>query len=444
MDRRTFLRATAIAGLASTAPWVFPRALKRTTAQDAVYRGPFWIFVSAAGGWDPRFMFDPIEDPEQNRMYTGVGSTGSIRYAPIGLDYERLQWEPASGVATHVLTAEQFLERHGQRLAVVNGIDTTTNNHEGGSRAMSSGQLGLGYPALGALIAAANAPSMPMAFFSGGGYDFTGGHIPLTRVSNASAFSRIARPNEINAGSEDPALFHTQETMSRIERFQRARTAALRDAQRLPTIETSMRDLLAARASTAVLDRFEMPEETVDLAPGEVSDLESFMRQGQMLIAAFKSGLSATGSIRFGGFDTHGNHDRDQSRQVLKLYAGIDYLLAEAERNGFGDELYIVATSDFGRGPRYNGENGNAGKDHWPITSMFALGPGIAGNRVVGATDDRQLARAVDPDTLEVDDSGVKIGPGDVHRALRRIATMDDHELGQLYPLSGRDLNLFG
>ena len=121
------------------------------------------------------------------------------------------------------MTAEQFLTAHGDKLCVVNGIDTTTNSHDGGQQIMASGQLTASYPALGALIAGARAPTMPMAFFSGGGYDVTGGHIPLTRVSNADAFQRIARPNEISAGDPETALYHTSETMERIRRAQRER-----------------------------------------------------------------------------------------------------------------------------------------------------------------------------------------------------------------------------
>ncbi|MGD8858468.1 MAG: DUF1501 domain-containing protein [Myxococcales bacterium] len=444
MDRRTFLKASAIAGLASSAPWVF-RSARAQDGGQGTFDGPYWIFVSAAGGWDPQFMFDPTEDPEYNRMYQGTGQVGNIPYAPIGIDYERLDWDPAAGIEAHVLTPEQFLNAHGGRLTVINGVDTTTNNHDGGARAMASGKLGLGYPALAALIAAKEAPSMPMSFFSGGGYDVTGGHIPLTRVSNAGSFNRIARPNEISAGEPDTALYHTQETWERIARFQRERNEALRERQRLPALRTAMRELLEARVSTRVLDQLQMPDELIDLAPGELNALEGFMRQGQMVLAAFRSGLSATGSINYGGWDTHGNHDRDQTRKVLELLGGLDFLVAEADRLGLGDQVNIVVTSDFGRGPHYNGENDNAGKDHWPITSVLAMGPAFEGDRLVGATDDRQLARNVDPDTLEVvSEGGVKIGPEHVHHALRELAGLDDHELTAGYPLPGEPLPLFG
>ena len=47
-----------------------------------------------------------------------------------------------------------------------------------------------------------------------------------------------------------------------------------------------------------------------------------------MALATFTSGLTAVASVVLGGFDTHGNHDRAQARQGLKLLGGVDYIIA--------------------------------------------------------------------------------------------------------------------
>jgi uncharacterized protein (DUF1501 family) len=88
--------------------------------------------------------------------------------------------------------------------------------------------------------------------------------------------------------------------------------------------------------------------------------------------------------------------------------------------------VVLVVGSDFGRTPGYNDGNG---KDHWPITSMMALGAGIRGNRVVGGTDDRHRALKVNPTTLLPDDGGIVLRPEHVHRALRRLAGIDQDEI---------------
>lgn len=443
MDRRSFLRASALSGLAFSAPWVFPSALRSAAAQAVTYGGPYWIIVHASGAWDPLFLFNPTENTEHNRLYTGVGKSGSIPYAPYALNLEQLQWGAGLGIEGHVRTPQQFLARHGARLTVVNGIDTETNNHKGGVRTMACGQLPVGYPALAALIAATHAPQMPMTFFSGGGYDVTGGLVPLTRVANAQALSRIAYPNEVSAGQVETELYHSQATMARIQRYQQERVASLHERQRLPALRKSMEALVAARASTAVLDQLSLPEELVTLAPNELNAQEGFMQSAQMLVAAFGSGLTSAGTIQMGGFDTHGNHDVNQTRRIVQLLGGLDYLIDEVERAGLTDKVNIVVTSDFGRGPHYNSTGANGGKDHWPVTSMFALGPGVAGDRCIGGTDERELAVAVDPTTLELSDGGVTIGPGEVHRALRTLAGVDA-ALDAAYPLSAADLPLFG
>ena len=444
MERRSFLRATALAGLASAAPWVFSRVRHRAFAQEVIYKGPYWVFVEAGGGWDPRFLFDPTENPDQNRLYKGIGQVGAIRHAAIDLDNEQLGWANDVAVREAVLSVKQFLERHGDRITVVNGIDTTTNNHDIGTRAMGSGKITAGYPVLAALIAHAEAPDLPISYLSYGGYDKTNDLVPLTRVANSEVFSRISRPNEMSPGATSTELFHSRETMERISRFQRERTEVMRNRQHLPALRKSIQELLAARAGSFVLDRVELPADPVQLASRELKAQQVFMQASQSLLAAFKSGLTASGTIRVSGFDTHGAHDRAQARLVLQLLSGIDYLQTEASRLGLADSLYVVVTSDFARGPQYNGKTSDDGKDHWPITSMFAMGPGIAGNRVVGETDDRQLAVAVDPRTLRPSEAGVVIGPADVHKALRKLAGLDRTELSARYPLSGAHLPLFG
>jgi uncharacterized protein (DUF1501 family) len=128
----------------------------------------------------------------------------------------------------------------------------------------------------------------------------------------------------------------------------------------------------------------------------------------------------------------------------MQLLGAVGFALDEAERAGLKDRTYVLVTSDFGRGPYYNGEGNGSGKDHWPITSMLAFGPKIAGNRVIGDTDDDQRALAVDPDTLALNRDGVVLSPEHVHRALRKLAGIAGGELDRDFPISGESLPLFG
>ena len=90
-----------------------------------------------------------------------------------------------------------------------------------------------------------------------------------------------------------------------------------------------------------------------------------------------------------------------------------------------------------GRTPNYNAGNG---KDHWSIGSAMFLGRGIKGNRVVGATDEKQFAVPLDPKTLKLDKAkGVRVRPEHVHEALREFAGIADHALSKKFPLGVAD-----
>ena len=104
------------------------------------------------------------------------------------------------------------------------------------------------------------------------------------------------------------------------------------------------------------------------------------------------------------------------------------YVMDEAERQGIADKVIVLVGSEFGRTPYYNED---LGKDHWPITSMMLMGPGITGGRVIGGTDDEFLARTVDPVTLALDPSGVHITPAHINAALRELAGIADDPLVQ-------------
>jgi hypothetical protein len=66
---------------------------------------------------------------------------------------------------------------------------------------------------------------------------------------------------------------------------------------------------------------------------------------------------------------------------------------------------------------------------------MF-LGKGIKGNRVIGATDEKQFAVPVDPATLKLDKAkGIRIRPEHIHEALREYAGIATHPLSKKFPL---------
>jgi uncharacterized protein (DUF1501 family) len=437
MKRRNFLQLAALTGLTLGLPG------RGVRAQAEAFSGPFWVQVNAGGAWDPTLLFNPVADLLQSRKYTEIGTVGNISFANVPIDPMALGLDPMAGYESNLMSNLAFVTKWGSALTVINGIDTSTNNHDAGSRTMWSGRLAEGYPSLGALIAARKGNGSPMAYLSAGGYDATAGIVPLTRVTGADAMKKLALTNKIDPNNaESMDLFHSASTAERIRAAQGERLQALRDAQHLPRLSASMGDLQAARLRDGELAGLQIPDKLIEV-PG-LGDLQRMMQQAQLAVAAFKAGVAVSANLSLGGFDTHANHDRDQPRQLAKLLFGIDYLMTLAQAE-LGGNLVMVAASDFGRGPFYNGDGEGAGKDHWPVTSMFAMGPGIPGDRVIGGTTADQRARLVDPGSLAVIDGvdgadGVRIRPEHVHHALRQVAGLDDGE----FPLPGDALPLFG
>jgi hypothetical protein len=308
-------------------------------------------------------------------------------------------------------------------MLVLNGVNAKTNGHDSGRRHTGSGKLDEGFPAFGALMAAKYGQGLPMAFVTNGFYDDTAGTAPRTRVGNINAFQRIADYNRIDPNGD--RYFHTPETMARIEEAQRSRLAALEGVQRLPKLNRSIGTLHMARSSENILARL---LEVLDQDNAPQGQLE---RQAQLAIAAYKAGACVSATLSIGGFDTHGNHDNNHLPRLDALWQGVDYALEEAERQGVGDKVIVVVGSDFGRTPRYNDGNG---KDHWSITSMVLMGPGITGNRTLGATDPEHRSIGVDPNTL-APGGPVDIEAGHVHWELRKLVGIEDSAEALRFPL---------
>ena len=101
------------------------------------------------------------------------------------------------------------------------------------------------------------------------------------------------------------------------------------------------------------------------------------------------------------------------------MLEGIDHLWAQIELHNLQDQVTVIVGSDFGRTPFYNDGDG---KDHWNVTSMMAMGAGVRGNRVIGATNDHVEALKINPQSLLVDPDGVTLTPEHIHVALRQLA----------------------
>lgn len=427
MNRRQFFKTVTGIGLSGLLPMSLIRPAFGATPER------FLITVSATGGWDPTSLIDPKGNapradglgPVNHYAAGAIKQAGSILYAPYPDGVEG----PAVDAPGHM---DNFFNRHKDRLLVINGIDTQTNGHDSGRRFVWSGLLQEGYPTIAALAAAPFA-DQPMAFISNGGYDFTASLVAPVRTAEVSTFSQLAHPNSQypNDATLQGVSHFSEAAYTLIQQARAERLARLRAAESLPRRQRQMEHLQTVRNTNISL------ETLLGYLPEEVSD--GVKGQAEVALAAFASGLAVSANLNVGGFDTHGDHDIDQTASLTELLEGVDHLWDQIESFGLQDRVSVIIGSDFGRTPFYNT---GAGKDHWNITSIMAMGAGISGGRVIGATDENFAALKLNPDTLEPDSKGILVNPQHVHRSLRDFLGIDG-ELDSLFPIYTESLELF-
>lgn len=417
MSRRSFLKRCSLAGLGFAAPIIgtsLLRAKERVT-ESPEYAGPCYVVFNASGGWDTTYLMDPKGVGGINRLYQegDIVTAGQHRVAPIAKHIE-------AGMSN-----EDFFARYGAELRVLNGLDLSVNNHTPCARYMATGKLdSLAYPTFPALVAACVGAEAPLAFLTFGNYSATGNLVPMSRVPYLQSLRLLARADSVQGIEQHP--YHDAFVTDRIERTLEQQFEARVSEVKLPRVERSQSMLYAAQNNSKSLER------VIPFIPKEPAK-ERLSQQTDIVLAAFKAGVCISANLSIGQFDSHNNNDTDQMKLIPEFLAGIDDLLRRAEDLQIRDRLVVIVQSEMGRTPDYNSGNG---KDHWSIGSIMFLGSGIVGNRVIGATDEKQQVTTVNPQTLDIDrEGGIRVRPEHIHQALRELAGVQDHAFSKRFPL---------
>lgn len=107
-----------------------------------------------------------------------------------------------------------------------------------------------------------------------------------------------------------------------------------------------------------------------------------------------------TVSMAFNQWDTHGNNfNRLKDSLVPPFDKAFAALLTDLSERGLLDSTLVIATGEFGRTPKVNG---NAGRDHWAkVWSNVVAGAGIPGGHVYGSSDNIASEPKDKPVTVE-------------------------------------------
>jgi len=411
--RRDFLKLCGLAGLGLAVPIRLSAA--REKAKDEPYAGPYYVVFNASGGWDTTCLMDPKGINGINRLYKDgdILTKGAHKYAPIK--------EHAKGGMSN----EEFYAEFGNEILTFNGLDYSVNNHSPGARYMATGKLdSLAYPTFAALVAACPGPDCPLAFLTFGNYSSTGNLVAMSRVPYLPSLRKIANADAIEGNERSP--YHDKFALHRIEETLREYHGAVGAAPQLPRAERGENMLYAAQVNSKALQR------VTQYIPTQVPK-GRLEQQAEIALASFKAGVCVSANLTIGQFDSHANNDPDQMKLIPEFLAGVAYTIRRAGELKIREQLVVVLQSEMARTPNYNTGNG---KDHWSIGSAMFLGKGIKGNRVVGATNEKQFAVPLDPKTLKLNkEKGVRIRPEHIHEALRELAEIADHSLSKKFPL---------
>jgi hypothetical protein len=212
-------------------------------------------------------------------------------------------------------------------------------------------------------------------------------------------------------------------------RFERRRTAL--DAVNAHFAQTENADALDAmdsfyqRAYQMISSPKAREAFNIEAEPAALRDRYGRNEAGQRLLMArrlVEAGVRVA-TVTYGGWDFHQNIQASTKNVMPPLDKAFATLISDLDERGLLDETIVMLSSEFGRTPKINGDNG---RDHWPrVFSVALAGGGFSRGSIYGASN----ATAAEPDRDAV-------GPAELFATLYHLLGVD-HE-GKLMAPGGR------
>lgn len=412
MERREFIKVSSMAAVLLCTPSLL--SAKLTSA-------PLFIQVHAGGGWDPTMFCDP--KPDLNRLGMTVQQVDGtpIKYADFGTESNNIR---------------NFFETYANDLLVINGINAQGNGHVTGVQYATNGKLGTDYPVLPALLSNIYNAESSLGFLKRGSGYFNGAGLATgVDIPFLNTFKRILDPNLLLTNTGVSYQYMSASTLSKIHDALDANENIKQTSETSPSVIDHRKNRQKLFNANKELKKITITD--------EMEGNEGFFSDIAIAVDGYQKGLTSSILLMNGSFDTHTNHDATHLSALNIFFAQLQQAIAHVQSK-IGNNYVLVVSSEFGRTPSYNSNNG---KDHWSTTSWLFMGKDIQGGRVIGETTDRHQYTNINPENLQRDDSSaVSITFEQIHMALRELYDIDTHPLCsnifQLNP-SLNKLNLF-
>lgn len=360
LSRRRFLSSAAGFGAGSFFGLLDPRILYAQGAGTATAKNVILLWM--AGGQSHIDTWDPHPGTD-----TG-GPFEAIDTAADGIQ-----------ISQHLpLTAEQF-----KHLSLIRSMTSREGSHERATYLMHTGYAPLGsfqHSTLGSVVTKMTGkvnPDLP-AYVSISGQSWKAGFLgsmyapfhvnaPTQPLQNLS-FHKGVDAAQFNARLDllsdlDESFATSHRGIDAIQAYAEQYQAALR--------------MMMSESAKA----FDLEEERPDIR--ERYGKNGF-GQGCLLARRLVQAGVRFIEVTLGGWDTH----QDNFDKVKELSGTLDNavsaLIADLNDKGLLNSTMVILTSEFGRTPRING---NEGRDHWPRAwSCLIGGGGVQGGRLIGKT----------------------------------------------------------
>ena len=297
LSRRSFLRIAGSGLLVPTALTGWSPIRKASAQEQIRYDGTFWLTIHASGGWDPTMICDP------------KGRANETEVAPVNTYFtdEILELETSWSLQSRAWKTSMKSSKTSCWLSTVSMFKPMDTNKapepHGAVTPIQIDPLFLLW-----LRLATNQPSL--AFISNGGYDTTAGLVPVTRLPNANTIAELAYPDRRDPTNPE-ALFLPESVQEKIHAARQARLERIQGETHLPRTLNSMQVLEMVQSDNSEL------QSLVAAMPNELSDSD-LERQIQVALYCFSAGVSVSANVSIGGFDTHNNHDVNQTPRSYK------------------------------------------------------------------------------------------------------------------------------
>lgn len=406
MLRRDLLRA----GVALTAAAAIPSSARNFTRTASAAPAPRnLLVVFNYGGWDTTYALDA--KARGGKIDVGDGEITRIGEIPILAHANRP-------------SVTEFFRTYGSMTSVVNGIQVRSIAHSECIKRMLTGTPSTDSADVAATAAFELGRELPVPYLVLGPIAITGAYGSIAgRTGSVNQLRSLVVP-----GGEYPPA---RNAMSRAdiaptaseEDLVRAYLKAGADRQRAVRGQGAangkqLDDFVRSLDREGLLRRFVKDNDGF----GDFAYTPDLAVQSDIAVRAIERGLSQ--SVMLGGgfqWDTH-NDNTDQVALHESLFAGLIALGKSLEAKKLLDKTTVLVISEMGRTPKLNVSRG---KDHWPVTSALVFGAGVAGNRVVGATDDSLGALSVDLKSGRPADGGKQIQTANLAAAVLRIVGVD-------------------